>query len=323
MSYHEEHGYLQLLRDVQTLGERRKNRTGIDTISLFGPQISFLLDDYFPLFTTKRVWWKGVAVELDWMLQGSSNIEYLKKHGVGIWDKWARADYLPDLGYLEGELGPVYGVQWRRWAVFEDRSEWEQRAWTQDDEGDFRRLARRDPEAAAETAAALSRRVARAVREHDQIVQIVDKLRHDPTDRRIILSAWNVAEIDKMKLPPCHMMAQFLVDGDDRLTCIVTFRSWDLFIGAPFNVAQYALLTCLLAHVSGRKAHKLIINAGDAHIYVNHLEQVREQCSRQILHAPKIVLDDVSTANIDDFRFDQPKIVGYDPHPALPGEVAQ
>jgi thymidylate synthase len=288
--YHEEHGYLQLLRDVQTLGERRKNRTGIDTLSLVGPQISFSLDA-FPLLTTKRVWFKGIAVELDWMLRGESNTAYLNEHGVKIWN---------DNADEQGELGPVYGVQWRRWP------RWKQYDPNVEDQYGFKYDAEQ---------AHLEGHI-------DQIAQIVDKLRHHREDRRIILSAWNVAQIDQMRLPPCHYAAQFLVDNDNRLTCIVSVRSWDMFLGAPFNIAQYALLTSLLAHVSGLVPHKLIINAGDAHIYVNHLEQVREQCEREIRRKPSLSLDRVSKEDIDLFEWDQVSLQGYDPHPAIKGEMA-
>ncbi len=272
-----EYKYLHLLSEVLKHGERRTNRTGTDTISLFGPQLSIDLRSGFPLMTTKRVWFKGVAVELDWMLKGSNNVAYLQQHGVKIWDAWSRASYRPEMGLPEGDLGPIYGVQWRHWNTWS--------GWI------------------------------------DQIAMIVDKLRHHRDDRRIILSAWNVAQIEEMKLPPCHYAAQFLVDNSDGLTCIMSIRSWDLFLGAPFNIAQYALLTHILAKVSGLVPHRLVVNAGDAHIYVNHVDQVREQLLRVPRKLPTLELAD-DLHEIDDFTFEKATIVDYDHHPALKGEIA-
>jgi thymidylate synthase len=285
--YHDESGYLQLLRNVIEFGERRKNRTGTDTLSVFGPQLRFDLVDGFPLVTTKKVWWKGVAVELDWMLQGKSNTSYLDEHGVKIWHAWSRASYLPEMAYPDGELGPVYGVQWRRWTC-----------WLPDNKNQMMAPVR-----------------------VDQIAQIVDKLRHHRDDRRILLSSWNVAEIERMKLPPCHYAAQFLVDGDLGLTTIVSIRSWDLFLGAPFNIASYALLTHVLAHVSGLVPRRLVINAGDAHLYVNHVDVAKEQVERSPRGLPKLGID-ASVVEVDDFRFHHAILSDYDPHPALRGEVA-
>jgi len=280
-----EPGYLQLLKDVCARGDRRSNRTGIDTVALFGAQLRFYLDEGFPLFTTKKVWWKGVAVELDWMLRGESSIAHLLQHDVHIWDAWAKASYRPELGLPDGDIGPGYGVQWRQWA----------------------KCYRNGDDYITDSI--------------DQIEQIVDKLRHHRDDRRIILSAWNVGDIDKMKLPPCHYAAQFLVDSHNNLTCIVSLRSWDLFLGGPFNVAQYSLLTHLLAHVSGLHAHEVIFNGADAHVYVNHFEQVSAQVSRKPRPLPKIMIDP-SLEEIDDFNFEMATIQSYDPHPAIKGDVA-
>ncbi len=294
-----EPGYLQLLECVQLDGERRTNRTGTDTLSVFGPQLRFDLGETFPIFTTKRVWWKGVAVELDWMLQGKGDIAYLREHDVTIWDEWASATYRPEMGYAEGELGPVYGVQWRRWQPPARSIEDHPKRWAELLHG-----------ALIEIPPSI-----------DQIAQIVDKLRHHRDDRRIILSSWNVGEIDSMKLPPCHYTAQFLVDRDLGLTTIVSIRSWDLFLGAPFNVAQYALLTYVLAHVSGLVPRTLIMNAGDAHIYVNHLEQVDEQLKRRPSGDPRLVIDSV-VHEIDDFRFHHALLRDYNPQAAIRGDVA-
>lgn len=280
--------YLDLLDRVLIQGERRTNRTGIDTLSVYGPQLEFDLSNGFPLFTTKRVWFKGVAVELDWMLQGLSNVAYLQENGVKIWDAWAKADYRSEMGYAEGELGPVYGHQWRHW--------------------------RREPDVDDDGRPLYNDGI-------DQIAMIVDKLRFHRDDRRIILSSWNVDDIDKMKLPPCHYAAQFLVDNSGGLTCIVSIRSWDLFLGAPFNVAQYALLTHVLAHVSGLHPRRLVMNAGDAHIYVNHLDQVREQIDRAPKPSPSLVISS-EVKSIDDFRWHHARLSSYVHHDALPGEVA-
>lgn len=381
MTYHGESGYLQLLRDVQTLGQRRANRTGTDTIALFGPQLRFNLQGEFPLITTKKVFFKGVAVELDWMLQGDGNVRYLQENGVKIWDQWAKASFRPEMGYPEGELGPVYGVQWRNWPRFFDASSFMNdvshvlvtnpaegikairhlvASWQDSTGGEvvpdsiiqsllvsnigdaplpepadavtkmlelLEERLQHPSIAAVHTAVIFASALASDLANYgntgiDQIAQIIHALRNDPNDRRIILTSWNVALIPDMKLPPCHHTAQFLVDNDGGLTCVLAIRSWDLFLGAPFNIAQYALLTYLLAHVSGRQPKELVLNAGDAHIYVNHIEQVREQCERHIKSSPRLNLDAASKESIDEFCWDQAVIEGYDPHPALHGEVA-
>lgn len=314
-----ESAYLQLLQQVRMHGERRQNRTGKDTISLYGPQLRINLEAGFPLFTTKKVWWKGIAVELDWMLQGTGNIQYLKDHGVGIWDAWAKADYRPEMGYDAGELGPVYGVQWRRWPAPEpiDTPPGDLR-------DDFSALMEVNPKMAANLWWKLRSRQTKHV---DQIAQVVAQLRRRASgevhsdDRRILLSAWNVAEIDRMKLPPCHYACQFLVDNDLGLTTIVSMRSWDLFLGGPFNIAQYALLSHLLSHVCGLVPRTLIFNAGDAHIYVNHLDQVDEQLSRMPTDPPFVLIDG-AIKEIDDFRWDRVTIMNYNPQAPIKGEVA-
>jgi len=352
-----EAGYLELLTDVVEHGETRHNRTGVDTRVLMGPQIRFDLTEGFPLLTTKKVHFKSIAVELDWMLQGSGDIEYLQKHGVTIWDAWAKADYRPEMGYAEGELGPVYGVQWRRWprsfntAKFIDdlaimfhedpnigirflrdlHVKWKEcvnpiLAQSTASDAIHDELERLTPEMVRSSeeryrlhflAIDLASQMNKPV---DQIAQIVDKLKNHREDRRIILSAWNVGDIDKMKLPPCHYAAQFLVDAQDRLTCIVSLRSWDLFLGGPFNIAQYALLTHVLAKVSGLVPYQVIYNGADAHVYVNHIEQVQLQASREIRPLPQLVLEDFD--GIDSFRFEHAKIINYDPHSAIAAKVA-
>jgi len=299
-----EQGYLDLLSDVLAHGERRANRTGIDTMSVYGVQLRFDLRDRFPLFTTKKVWWKGIAVELDWMLQGTGDVAYMQKHGVKIWDAWAKADYRPEIGHPEGQLGPVYGVQWRHWPLWRTPAELEK---------GYGYAYQHDQ--------------ARLVGHVDQLAQIVRQLRRRATgevhsdDRRILLNSWNVGEIDRMKLPPCHYGAQFLVDEDLGLTTIVSIRSWDLFLGGPFNVAQYALLTHLLAAITGLKPRRLVMNAGDAHIYSNHVAQVSEQIGRKPTNGPHLIIDH-EVKEIDDFRFHHARVVNYEPQGALPGEVA-
>lgn len=281
-----EYQYLDLIRDVWKNGEVRPNRTGVDTKALFGVSVDFNLHEGFPLMTTKKVHFHSVKHELLWMLSGSSRTDYLRDHKVSIWDEWASSSYRPELGYEEGDLGPVYGVQWRKWSAF------------------------RAPKAGG------------IEREYiDQIAWIVNELRNNPSNRRIILSSWNVGDIPVMKLPPCHYAAQFLVDGNNGLTCVMSIRSWDLFLGGPFNIAQYALLTHMLAHVSNLSAKRLRINAGDAHLYVNHERQVHEQCARHPYEQPTVWLDP-DVKNIDEFTGDHIDVVDYNFHPAIKAEVA-
>lgn len=276
--------YLDLMKDILENGERMENRTGTDTLSLFGRQIRFDLRGGFPLVTTKKTHFRSIAHELLWMLSGSNRIDYLRENNVTIWDEWAAADYRPELGYEDGDLGPVYGVQWRNWVALHPIG------------GSYATLVL------------------------DQVAGVVDKLRNKPQDRRIILSAWNVGDIDRMKLPPCHCFAQFSVRGNG-LSCQMYIRSWDFFLGGPFNIAQYALLTHMLAHVTGHEPNELIISAGDVHLYVNHLEQARAQIERCPYPLPTLVLNG-DVREIDDFTFDDIKLVGYQHLPALKGEVA-
>ncbi len=274
-----ETSYLNLLAHVSAQGEHRANRTGIDTKAVYGEQLSLQLSpDSFPLWTTKRVHFHSVMHELLWMLSGSSNIEYLRTNKVTIWDEWAAADYRPEMGYPDGELGPVYGVQWRSW------------------EGE--------------------------IRSYDQIARIVHTLRTNPGDRRNLLCSWNVAQINEMKLPPCHYAAQFIVDNAGGLICVMSIRSWDLFLGGPFNIAQYALLTYMLAHVTGLTPRRLVINSGDAHLYVNHLDAVAEQLTRDIRRGPRLVLDP-AIKELDDFRAEHIRIEDYNPHASIKAAVAR
>lgn len=279
--------YLDLLEKVLVHGETRDNRTGVKTLSLFAEPVRFDLRDGFPLVTTKAVHFKSVVHELLWMLSGSSNTKYLEDNGVTIWDEWSRASYRLEMGYPDGELGPVYGSQWRFWP----------------------KLVR-------------SEQFGISVEGHvDQIAEVVNKLRYNPDDRRIILSAWNVGDVHNMKLPPCHFAAQFYVDSERGLHCLMNIRSWDLFLGGPFNIAQYALLTHMFAHVSNLSAASLTIMAGDVHLYENCVDQAKLQLTRTPKQSPKLILAP-SVHEIDEFQYSDIVVHGYDPHPAIKAQVA-
>lgn len=260
--------YLGLLQDILDNGVRKENRTGIDTISVFGRQVRYDLSDGFPLVTTKKVHLKSIIHELLWFLMGSTNIKYLKDNKVRIWDEWADEN---------GELGPVYGYQWRSWPT-----------------ADGRKI--------------------------DQITNVIERIKQKPNDRRLIVSAWNVADVDKMKLPPCHAFMQFYV-ANGKLFCQLYQRSADTFLGVPFNIASYALLTMMVAQVTGLRAGEFIHTLGDTHIYVNHLDQVKEQLSRAPRALPTMKINP-AVKNIFDFKYEDFNLEGYDPHPAIKGEVA-
>jgi len=260
--------YLDLLARIRKEGLRKEDRTGTGALSIFGAQMRFDLSDGFPLVTTKKLHVKSIVHELLWFLQGSTNVRYLQEHGVRIWDEWADAD---------GELGPVYGRQWRSW-----------------------------PTAGGETI--------------DQIAAVVEAIKRDPNSRRHIVSAWNVGEIPKMALPPCHCLFQFYV-GDGRLSCQLYQRSADVFLGVPFNIASYALLTEMVAQVTGLKPGAFVHTFGDVHLYLNHLEQADEQLSRSPRALPRLEINP-EIASLFDFAYEDFKLVGYDPHPAIRAEVA-
>ena len=260
--------YLDLLKHVKTHGVRKKDRTGTGTISLFGAQLRFDLSQGFPLLTTKKVHTRSIIHELLWFLKGDTNIKYLKDHGVTIWDEWADA---------QGDLGPVYGVQWRGWLT----------AWGE---------------------------------KIDQITQVIEQIKKDPDSRRLIVSAWNVGELPLMKLPPCHAFFQFYV-AEGKLSCQLYQRSADLFLGVPFNIASYALLTHMVAQVTDLKAGDFVHSLGDVHLYLNHLEQVDLQLSRESRPLPRLKLNPAVRA-ISDFKFEDISIEGYDPHPAIKAPVA-
>ena len=260
--------YTDLLQHVLAHGNQKTDRTGTGTTSVFGYQMRFDLNAGFPLLTTKKVHLKSIIHELLWFLQGSTNIAYLKENGVRIWDEWADEN---------GNLGPVYGYQWRNWP-----------------KPDGTHI--------------------------DQIAQVINAIKKTPDSRRLIVSAWNVADVDQMKLPPCHAFFQFYV-ADGKLSCQLYQRSADIFLGVPFNIASYALLTMMVAQVCGLKLGDFVHTLGDAHIYSNHMQQVQEQLSR----APKSLPQMRINPNVNDifsFKFEDFTLENYDPHPAIQGKVA-
>jgi thymidylate synthase len=260
--------YLDLLRLVRDTGAPRTDRTGVGTIGIFGYQMRFDLADGFPLLTTKKLHVKAIIHELLWFLSGSTNIRYLQDNGVGIWDEWADTN---------GELGPVYGKQWRSWAAPDGRS-------------------------------------------IDQIARLLHGLKTDPFSRRHIVTAWNPAEVDDMALPPCHCLFQFHV-ANGRLSCQLYQRSADVFLGVPFNIASYALLTLMIAQVTGYAPGEFIHSFGDTHLYRNHLDQADRQLQRQPRPLPRISINP-DVRSLFDFVYDDFRIEDYQPHPAIKAEVA-
>jgi thymidylate synthase len=260
--------YLDLLHRVRHQGLVKSDRTGVGTRSLFGAQLRFDLAAGFPLLTTKKVHLKSVIYELLWFLRGESNVAWLREHGITIWDEWADA---------QGELGPVYGVQWRSWPT---------------------------PEGGAV----------------DQLKGVLAELRRNPDSRRLMVSAWNVGELPKMALPPCHVLFQLYV-ADGRLSCQVYQRSADIFLGLPFNIASYALLTLMLAQVAGLQPGDLVHTLGDIHLYHNHVEQADKQLARAPRALPRMRLDP-AVDSLFDFRYEHFALDGYDPHPRIAAPVA-
>ena len=260
--------YLDLMRHVLENGCRKGDRTGTGTLSVFGWQMRFRLEEGFPLLTTKKLHLRSIIHELLWMLRGDTNIRYLNDNGVSIWDEWADGN---------GDLGPVYGHQWRSWETSDGRIV-------------------------------------------DQIERLVDGLKKNPDSRRHIVSAWNPGDVDKMALPPCHAMFQFYV-ADDRLSCQLYQRSADIFLGVPFNIASYALLTMMVAQVVGLSPGEFVHTFGDAHLYLNHLKQAKLQLTRDPRNLPKVVLNP-EVRDLFGFCFDDFELLDYDPHPHIRGEVA-
>lgn len=301
--------YLNLLHDVLQNGEVRDDRTGVGTISCFGRQIRGSLKDGFPLLTTKKMGIKSIAGELLWFLKGSSDERELAEitHGsregnATIWTPNAMAPYWKPKAKFEGDLGRVYGVQWRSWKSYNVKSY-----------EDFLH----HPEGGQTYFGAKV-----TVSEHDQVKNIINTIKTNPTDRRMVLTAFNVGEIDQMALPPCHMFAQFYVGKKNSdLSCQVYIRSNDLFLGLPYNIASYALLTQMIAQVTGLTAGELIITIGDAHIYSNHVKQVKEQLTRSVFTPPKLLLNP-NVSDIDSFTMNDIQILNYESHPAIKGEMA-
>jgi len=260
--------YLDLLRHVREHGVRKDDRTGTGTLSVFGYQMRFDLAQGFPLLTTKKLHLKSILHELIWFLRGESNVAYLREHGVSIWDEWADAD---------GELGPVYGVQWRSWPA-----------------PDGTRI--------------------------DQLSEVLDQIRRNPDSRRLVVSAWNVADIPRMALAPCHTLFQFYV-ADGRLSCQMYQRSADIFLGVPFNIASYALLTQMIAQVSGLEPGDFVHTLGDAHLYLNHLEQADRQLAREPRALPRIAINP-DVRDLFAFRYEDFVLTAYDPHPHIAAPVA-
>ena len=260
--------YLDLLSYVKDNGVKKEDRTGTGTLSTFGYQLRFNLESNFPLLTTKKIHLKSVIHELLWFLTGNTNIKYLKDHGVSIWDEWADEN---------GDLGPVYGSQWRSWPTSDGQS-------------------------------------------IDQIKNLIEGIKNNPNSRRLIVSAWNVSEIDNMKLPPCHAFFQFYV-ADNKLSCQLYQRSADIFLGVPFNIASYALLTKMIAQVCGLKSGDFVHTLGDAHIYLNHIDQVNEQLSRSPKKLP-IMKINPSIKNIFEFKFEDFELINYDPDPLIKAPIA-
>ncbi len=260
--------YLSMMRHVRDSGVRKNDRTGTGTVSVFGHQMRFDLSQGFPLVTTKKLHLRSIIHELLWFLSGDSNIRYLKENGVSIWDDWADDD---------GELGPVYGVQWRNWP-------------TPGGEG------------------------------VDQISDVMERLRNDPDSRRIIVCAWNVADVPNMALPPCHCLFQFYV-ADGKLSCQLYQRSCDIFLGVPFNIASYALLTHMLAQQADLKVGDFVWTGGDCHLYLNHLDQANEQLERELLPLPTLAIKR-RPDNIFDYKFADFEILNYESHPHIRAAVA-
>ena len=260
--------YLDLMQHILDNGVEKGDRTGTGTLSVFGHQMRFDLAEGFPVVTTKKLHLRSIIHELLWFIRGETNIAYLKENGVSIWDEWADED---------GNLGPVYGKQWRSWSA--------------PGEGQI-----------------------------DQLAEVIDALRTNPDSRRHIVSAWNVAEVSNMALPPCHLLFQFYV-ASGKLSCQLYQRSADVFLGVPFNIASYALLTLMIAQVTGLKAGDFVHTLGDAHLYSNHLEQARLQLSREPRPLPRMEIEP-SVSEIDAFRYEHFSLVDYDPHPHIKAPVA-
>lgn len=261
--------YHQLLKYVLENGIKKEDRTGVGTISVFGYQMRFNLQEGFPLLTTKKLHVKSIIHELLWFLKGSTNIQYLKENNVTIWDEWADEN---------GNLGPIYGYQWRNWPDYEKG------------------------------------------KHIDQISNLINEIKRNPNSRRLIVSAWNVAQLPQMKLPPCHILFQFYV-ADGKLSCQLYQRSADIFLGVPFNIASYSLLLMMVAQVTNLEPYEFIHTLGDAHLYLNHIEQAKLQLTRDCRPLPKMIINP-AIKNIFEFKYEDFKLEGYNPHPHIKADVA-
>jgi thymidylate synthase len=299
--------YLDLLRRVRETGVRKMDRTGTGTLSVFGHQMRFDLSDGFPLVTTKKLHVKSIVHELIWFLAGATNTAYLKKNRVGIWDEWGKAD--PQEEDCR-ELGPIYGKQWRRWAG------------PSSDQLDelLSTVTVLASEPDKESIAQIRDQLELVSRPIDQISNVVEALRTDPDSRRLIVSAWNPADLPDMALAPCHCLFQFYV-AEGRLSCQLYQRSADVFLGVPFNIASYALLTMMMAQVTGLKAGEFVHTFGDAHLYLNHLKQADEQLTRQPFPLPEMEID-ASVQSIFQFKYEHFKLKNYRYHPHIAAPVA-
>jgi len=286
---HEEMQYLNLVQEIIDQGNKKNDRTGVGTLSVFGRQLRFSLrDDTFPLLTTKRVFWRGVLEELLWFIRGSTNAKELAERDVHIWDGNGSREFLDRTGLshrVEGDLGPVYGFQWRHCGA-------EYKDMFTDYSGQG----------------------------IDQLNEVIEKIKTSPDDRRLIVCAWNPKDLPQMALPPCHLLVQFYV-SDGELSCMMYQRSADMGLGVPFNIASYALLTRMIAHVTGLKPGDFVHTLGDAHVYINHVVPLREQLSRTPRPFPKLIIRRPIT-NIDDFRTEDFDVVGYDPHGKIKMDMA-
>jgi dihydrofolate reductase/thymidylate synthase len=281
--------YLDLLKEILANGEKREDRTGVGTLSVFGQTMRFDLSDSFPLLTTKRVFWRGVVEELLWFIKGDTNANHLSEKGVTIWNANGSKAFLESRGLghrKEGDLGPVYGFQWRHFGakyvdMYTDYT----------DQG------------------------------IDQLADCIHKIKTTPNDRRIVMSAWNPEDMHLVVLPPCHMYCQFYVSNDEKLSCLFYMRSCDVSLGLPFNIASYALLTCMVAQVCGLHPGELVLTTGDTHIYLNHIEPIKEQLKRTPRSFPKLKINPEKT-DIDSFTFEDFVLEDYNPHPAIKMEMA-
>lgn len=276
MKYHDRE-YTEALTNILTNGYRTENRTGVGTITNFGLRMEFDLTDRFPLLTGKRLHWKSIVEELLWFMRGQTNVKHLQERGVTIWDEWANE---------WGDLGPIYGAQWRAFSHEET-----------------------EPYSGTHSV--------------DQLAQLVKTLRSDPQSRRMVVSAWNPLEIPQMALPPCHVLFQCHVAKENRLDLQIYQRSCDFFLGVPFNIASYALLTHILAHMSNREVGRLIWVGGDCHIYLNHIEPVQRYLSRELRASPKLLIDTSGAPRgLEDWAFDDFDLIDYNPHPSIKADVA-